>query len=229
MKPSSTLPPDPGPFPDPACLGSPGSPSAAQCLAALLEGTRGESQRRAHGLLAQVSLADLVAQPAEELQELHGLGLSEAVRVEAALLLASHLRVGRLPRRPSMGSAGQVHRYLAPRLAGLKRETLQGLLLDGKHRLQRQVTLSVGTLSASQVHPREVFRPAIRQAAAGLILVHNHPSGDPEPSLEDIQVTRRILDAGALLGIPLVDHVIIGRGAFVSLRERAALPWDPRE
>jgi DNA repair protein RadC len=83
----------------------------------------------------------------------------------------------------------------------------------------------VGTLTTSLVHPREVFRSAVREAAAALIAVHNHPSGDPEPSAEDLEVTRRLIEAGRLLGIPLLDHVVVGDGAWVSLRER--MPFGP--
>ena len=229
MKPAVTLASDPGPFPDPPSLGSEGSPSAACCLAALLGGEAQRSLRRAHGILAQAALLELRGQPAQALRSEFGLEWDEALRLEAALYLASHLRLQRQARRPAMQSARQVYRHLGARLGTLQRETLQVLLLDGKHRLLRQVTVSVGTLTSSLVHPREVFRPAIRHAAAALILVHNHPSGDPEPSLEDIRVTRRILETGSLLGIPLLDHVIIGCGAFASLRERVSLPWSKRE
>lgn len=225
MKTKPSLTSDPACFSDPQCLGGGGSPGAAQCLAALLHGPPGSNLRRAHGVLGQSTLLDLVGQSADELAEVYGLQLAEAVRLEAALGLAGYVRCARQPERPSMQSAQQVYRFFGARLGALQRETLQALLLDGKHRLRRWVTISVGTLTTSLVHPREVFRPAIRSAAAALILVHNHPSGDPEPSLEDIKVTRRILEASSLLGIPLLDHVIIGRGAFSSLRERAALPW----
>ena len=219
---------DSGPFPDPPGLGSEGNPSAASCLAVLLGGDPERGLRRAHGILAQAALLELRGQPAQALCSDFGLEWSEALRLEAALHLASHLRLQRQARRPAMQSARQVYRHLGARLGALQRETLQVLLLDGKHRLLRHVTVSVGTLTSSLVHPREVFRPAIRHAAAALILVHNHPSGDPEPSLEDIRVTRRILETGSLLGIPLLDHVIIGAGAFASLRERVSLPWSKR-
>ena len=106
---------------------------------------------------------------------------------------------------------------------GLEQETFWSLLLDGKQRLRRLVPVTTGTLTASLVHPREVFRAAIREAAAALIVAHNHPSGDPEPSAEDVAVTERLRAAGELLGIPLQDHVIVGDESFVSLRERLCL------
>ncbi len=98
------------------------------------------------------------------------------------------------------------------------------LLLDGKHRLRLCAQVSVGTLTSSLVHPREVFGPALREGAAAVILVHNHPSGDSEPSQEDVAITRRLLDAGKLLGVPLLDHLIIGAETHASLRECA---WWP--
>jgi DNA repair protein RadC len=94
------------------------------------------------------------------------------------------------------------------------------ILLDGKHRVLGLAQTSVGTLTSSLVHPREVFGPAIRMNAAAVIVGHNHPSGDPEPSPEDLEVTRRLVDAGKLLGIPLVDHLVCGGETYVSLRDR---------
>jgi DNA repair protein RadC len=102
------------------------------------------------------------------------------------------------------------------------------LLLDGRHRVLREVMASRGTLTASLVHPREVFRPALREGAAALVVVHNHPSGDPGPSHEDREVTRRLVQAGALLGVPLLDHVVVAERGWVSLRgegELQGLPW----
>jgi len=106
------------------------------------------------------------------------------------------------------------------RLASAKREVFVVLLLDARHHLIKRVTVSVGSLNASIVHPREVFRPAIFAAAASLILVHNHPSGDPEPSEEDVSITRRLIDVGEIIGIGVLDHVIIARDGCVSFRAR---------
>jgi DNA repair protein RadC len=92
-----------------------------------------------------------------------------------------------------------------------------------EHRLLRELVVSEGTLNSSLVHPRDVFAPALREGAGALIVVHNHPSGDPEPSIEDLAITRRLHEAGELLGLPLVDHVIVADGSWVSLRERTVL------
>ncbi|QDU66332.1 hypothetical protein Pla86_14010 [Planctomycetes bacterium Pla86] len=109
---------------------------------------------------------------------------------------------------------------LRPVLDDRPTEEFWVLLLDGRHRVLGLAQVTVGTLTASLVHPREVFGPAIRLGAAGLIVAHNHPSGDPEPSTEDLEVTRRLLEVGKLVGIPLLDHLVMGDGSFVSLRRR---------
>ncbi len=97
------------------------------------------------------------------------------------------------------------------------------LLLDSRHRLVRRVEVSRGSLNQSLVHPREVFAPALREAAAAILVVHNHPSGDPRPSREDHEVTRRLARAGEILGVPLLDHVIVADRGFVSFADRGLL------
>ena len=112
---------------------------------------------------------------------------------------------------------------LRPIVRGLEVETFQVLALDARYRLKARVEVSRGTLDAAPVHPREVYAPALRLAAAALIVAHNHPSGDPEPSPADVAVTERLAGAGRLVGVPLLDHVVLGDGRWVSLRERG--PW----
>ena len=124
------------------------------------------------------------------------------------------------PVRAALRTGDAVYRLMAPDLRGLRRETFHVLLLDTKHRLRERFRVSEGTLSTSLVHPREVFGPAVRSGAAAVIAVHNHPSGDPEPSGEDLEVTRRLLRAGQILGIPLLDHLVIGASSWTSIRER---------
>jgi len=120
--------------------------------------------------------------------------------------------------------AGAVAGLLRPHLENETAERFVALLLNGKHRVMGFAEVSRGTLTASLVHPREVFAPAIRELAAALIVAHNHPSGDPEPSQEDIEVTKRLHEAGKILGVPLLDHIIVGMGgSYTSLRERLAL------
>lgn len=158
--------------------------------------------------------------PPAELRHLLGLTRGQARRLAAALALGRELRSLGRPPRPSVRSPRAVLRLLEEDLRGLEREHFWALLLDGKHGLRRLELISVGTLTTSLVHPREVFRPALREAAAAVVCAHNHPSGDPEPSAEDLEVTRRLLDAGRLLGVPLLDHVVLGDGRALSLRER---------
>jgi DNA repair protein RadC len=104
-----------------------------------------------------------------------------------------------------------------------RREHFVGFYLNARHRLLARLVISVGSLSASIVHPREVFAPAVERGAAGLVVAHNHPSGDPEPSPEDLSVTRRLADAGELLGIELLDHIVVAERGFVSLKSRGHL------
>lgn len=143
-----------------------------------------------------------------------------AMRLRSAFALGRWIESARRPPRLLMNSAESIWRYLRVESRGLLREMFWVLLLDGRHRLQRVETVSVGTLTTSLVHPREVFRAAVREGAAAVVVAHNHPSGDPEPSPEDIDVTQRLLDVASLIGIPLLDHVVLGEASWVSLRAR---------
>lgn len=125
-------------------------------------------------------------------------------------------------RGPRIRGSRSVAELLAD-IAGAEQEFAVVLLLDSKHRVLRRVLSGVGTLAEVGVHPREVFREAVRQPAAAIIFAHNHPSGDPEPSAEDLVLTARLRDAGVLLGIPLLDHVIVAADGFVSLADRGML------
>lgn len=175
---------------------------------------------RALELLEGASLGKLARSTPCEFARRFGLPPRDSARVAAAFELGRRALLDERDPAPLCGSAEQVFRWVSPELAGLERERFLILLLDGKHRLQRMEQISEGTLTTSLVHPREVFRSAVRESAAALIAVHNHPSGDPEPSAEDLEVTRRLRRAGRLLGIPLLDHVVVGAGRYVSLRDR---------
>jgi DNA repair protein RadC len=123
----------------------------------------------------------------------------------------------------AFSSSRAVHSYFAPRFKNLKKEVFLSLLLDAKNKLIREVKVSEGTLTNSLIHPREAFREAIRESAASVIFVHNHPSGDPEPSRDDIAVTERLKATGDIVGINVLDHVIVGDGKYVSLKEKGIL------
>ncbi|MBK7877816.1 MAG: DNA repair protein RadC [Planctomycetes bacterium] len=121
----------------------------------------------------------------------------------------------------SIRSAKSVAGMMMPLLQEEVVEVFTVLLLNGKHRVVGMAEVSRGTLTTALVHPREVFGPALRMSSAAVIVVHNHPSGDPEPSVDDVEVTRRLIEVGRMLGVPLLDHVIVGEsGRFTSLRER---------
>jgi DNA repair protein RadC len=125
---------------------------------------------------------------------------------------------------PVIGGAEDVYRLLRRRLSGRDREHFVVLLLSSRHAVLAIETVSVGSLNASIVHPREVLKPAILASAAGIIVAHNHPSGDPTPSADDVEITKRLARAADIMGIPLLDHVIVGSGGrFESLKARGIL------
>jgi DNA repair protein RadC len=139
--------------------------------------------------------------------------------VRAALELGRRAAGTPLVLGDPMRDAAAIYAHFQGRLPQCEREQFFVLLLDGRNRLMAELRVSEGTLTAALVHPREVFAPAIRLAAAALVLVHNHPSGDPSPSAEDTALTDRLRRAGELLGIRVLDHVVVGQGRFVSLAE----------
>jgi DNA repair protein RadC len=198
--------------------------SSRELLALLLGcGTRKAS---ALDLAEDLLLSGLRCLPARTLTELegcHGLGQAKASRVLAALELGARLAAQGPEDAPSFRSPAESARYLLPRYASRPVETFGLLALDARRRLKHEAVVSVGCLTSSLVHPREVFREAVTARAAALVLFHNHPSGDPEPSAEDLALTRRLVSAGTLLGIEVLDHLVLGAGRFVSLKERGAV------
>lgn len=196
--------------------------AAADLLRLLCSGCVPERTRAA---LETQELAYWSRASASQLVQAFGLPPRSAVSLVAAFALGRLVEGEVVPERTRLNSPALVHRLMAPRLRGLPVETLHVLLLDGKHRLRRVVRVSEGTLTSAMVHPREVFAPALREGAAALIAVHNHPSGDPDPSEDDVRVTRRLIDTGTMVGVPLLDHVVVAGNGWVSLRER--LRWDP--
>jgi DNA repair protein RadC len=173
--------------------------------------------------LLGTGLRGLAGRSLAELERESGLGRAKATRVLAALELGARLASeGRQP-SPTFRTPDETARYLLPRYGARPVETFGLLALDVRHRLRREVVVSVGCLTSSVVHPREVFQQAIVSRAAAIVLFHNHPSGDPEPSPEDLALTRRLASAGTLMGIEVLDHVVLGAGRFVSLKQRGAL------
>lgn len=174
-------------------------------------------------IAAPGDLGRLSRATAAELEQTLGVSPEGARRIEACFRLGRTVEISRRPMRDSMVSPEAVAAAIRADVRGLDRETFHGLYLDARHRLLECRCVSVGTLTASLVHPREVLGPAVRLAAAAFVVAHNHPSGDPEPSAEDRRVTTRLAEAGELLGIPLIDHVVVGDPGFVSLRRRGFL------
>lgn len=194
-------------------------------LSILLDPAPREGRERALALLAACDLAELACMSREELERHHGLPRIAAARLSSAFALGRRAERLVRPKRRALSSARAVYDELRGLCAKAEQESFFVLLLDGKHRLLATRLVSLGTLTASLVHPREVFRPALHAAAGALLVAHNHPSGDPEPSPEDLEVTRRLVEVGRLVGIPLLDHVIVAEAGFVSLRER--LDFEP--
>ena len=152
-----------------------------------------------------------------------GLGLAKAASVKAALALAGRFEEDRIRSRDRFTCSEQVFNHYHYAFRDRKKEHFLALLLDGKNRVIREVQVSEGSLNQSIVHPREVFSPAVRESAAAIILVHNHPTGDPTPSREDIEITRRLRDAGDMMGIRVLDHIIVGDGRYHSFSDRGMI------
>jgi DNA repair protein RadC len=190
----------------------------------------GSGTRRAGAL----ALANLVLEAAggihglpscsgDELQRIPGVGEAKAAQVLAATELGRRTLLRQPADRPQLLTPGEVATFLLPEFGARPVEQFGIVLLDTKHRLLKTAVLTVGTLDRSVVHPREVFREASSARAAGIVLFHNHPSGDPTPSADDISLTRRLVAAGELMGIDVLDHVILCATRYVSLREMGRL------
>jgi DNA repair protein RadC len=176
-------------------------------------------------LLARVdgSLRRLAARPPAELARVAGVGRGKAARVVAALELGRRLGAEAEPPPERIRGPGDVRRWYAPRLRDLAVEEFHVLALGSQSQVLADLLITRGLLNSSLVHPREVFRAAIAEAAAGIIVVHNHPSGDPTPSADDRAVTRQLVDAGRLLDLPVYDHVIVAGDGYLSFAEAGLL------
>jgi DNA repair protein RadC len=201
--------------------------STAELLAIVIGvGGRGRSALRigqeilgsAHG-----SLRRLAMRPVADLTTHGGIGRARAVVIHAALELGRRMAAESRDEATPIRSPRDVVAIFSPRLEDLPVEEFHVAILDAQHRLERDVTVTRGILNSSLVHPREVFREAIAERAAAIILVHNHPSGDPSPSADDRNATDQLVAAGRLLDIPVHDHVIIGRGRYTSFAEAGLL------
>jgi DNA repair protein RadC len=190
-------------------------------LLAILLGT-GTGGRTALDLAADLlevgagSLRRVAMRPRAELLQIEGIGPGKGARLLAAFEVGARLAGEDRPAAPRIREPEDVARLFQPRLRDLQVEEFHLLALDSQSQVLRQVLVTRGLLNSSLVHPREVFRAAIAEAAAGIIVVHNHPSGDPTPSTEDRTITRQLAEAGRLLDLPLYDHVVIAGDRFIS-------------
>ena len=197
----------------------PGALSTAELVACLLQTP--DALHQATELLSRFrGLNGLVRACEEELQEVDGIGPAQAARLKAALETGRRLVIAAADDRLVVRSPSDLAHILMAELSHLEQEIFQVILLDTRNRVLSKHTLYMGSLNASYIRVAEVFREAIRRSSAAIIVAHNHPSGDPTPSPEDVSVTRQLVASGKMLDIEVLDHLVIGQQRFVSLRER---------
>ena len=154
-----------------------------------------------------------------QLMKVHGIKESKAAQILACFEIARRLESFNRVEKPKISSPEDVYRRLFPRMREQKKEMFIELCLDTKNQILKEEVISVGSLNANVVHPREVFKLALTESAAHIIVAHNHPSGDPTPSREDIEITKKLAETGNIMGITVLDHVIIGDGRHFSMKE----------
>lgn len=199
-----------------------GALSNVELLALIIHtGTRNSSSiRLAEEVLSvcEGGLSGMGALGLEELVEINGIGRGKACNILAAVELGKRIATSRAPGRVALTTSDEVADLFMEDLRYEKKEHFKSVMVNAKGEIISIDDVSVGELSSTVVHPREVFSQAVRKSAAGVIFVHNHPSGDPSPSDEDIRTTDRLVQGGQVLGIRVLDHIIIGDGSFTSLR-----------
>lgn len=196
--------------------------SDAELLAIILQkGSKDENViDMSNRLISKQGIEKLSDLSLKELQEIKGIGPAKAMQIKALFEFNKRYSLAKKDGKP-IKSAKDVFEYASQRLAKNDKEHFMILHLDSKNRVVKDEVISIGTLNASIIHPREVFRSAIRENANSIILVHNHPSGDPNPSEEDKVITERLFDAGDLLDIEVLDHIIVGNDEFWSFKDKS--------
>ncbi len=203
--------------------------SDAEILAVLIRtGTRAESalvlaQRILKGDGGKSGLAYVVDSSMEELSKIKGIGPAKAAQIKAAVELGRRISAYNRGQQVTITSPLDVKDLLMEEMRFLEKEHFKTILLNIKNHVISIEEISIGSLNSSIVHPREVFKPAIRRSSASVILVHNHPSGDPTPSREDVEVTARLVESGKILGINVLDHIVIGNNSILSLKEKGLM------
>lgn len=201
----------------------PSSMSDAQLIAIILRtGGGGKSAIDLGMELLEIfgSLKNIQQASLSETRALKGMGAAKAAQLKAALELGRRLFEAPGIKGPVFSTGQDVYSYFYPRFQNMKKEVFYCAMLDVKNRLIKESRVSEGTLTFSVIHQREAFKDAIRESAASVIFVHNHPSGDPSPSREDISITEKLSTAGETLGIRVLDHIIIGDGTYTSIMEK---------
>ncbi len=200
-------------------------------LVALLFRT-GASGRDAHELARALlsrsgGLRGLLPFDPDSWADTPGLGPAKLASLEAAIEVGRRLQARRLESGDRIEGPASIHRHFHARLRDCEQKRFIVLMLDSRHCVLGERLISQGTLTASLVHPREVFRPALRASAAAIVVIHNHPSGDPAPSAEDREVTHRLEQAGRLIGVRVLDHVVVAERGYYSFRENGEIDGDP--
>jgi len=197
-----------------AALG-PSALSDAELLAIILKtGNKGENAiDMSNRLFSRHGLGKLSGCSLAELQEINGIGNAKACQIMALFELGRRQSRANVLSKP-LNSPKDVFDYLSPRMSHLEQEHFVVLLLDSKNRVKKEETVFIGTLNSSSVHPREIFKSAIKESANAIIVAHNHPSGDPTPSEDDRRTTKKLMEIGKMMGVNLVDHIIIGKEQY---------------
>ncbi len=169
------------------------------------------------------SLLNLYHFSYEELQNIEGIGKVKAIQILALVNLCKRIVKAKYTEGEKISSPERIANYFMEEMRHKREECFVVIFLDAKCKMLGNEIVSTGSLTASIVHPREVYKKAVQKSAHSIIALHNHPSGDPSPSEEDIQMTKRLKEAGAIMGIPLLDHIIIGDGIYRSLKEESYL------
>ena len=197
--------------------------SSAELIAILLRvGVPGESAVQVGQRLLREfgGLSGLHRAHFDDLRAQHGIGEAKTAQIKAAIELGRRLALESPEERPTINSPADVAALLQYEMSALEKEEMRAILLNTRNGVLDIVTVAHGSLNAAQIRVAEVFTPAVRRNAAALIVVHNHPSGDPKPSPEDVAITRALIEAGKLLNIEVLDHLVIGLGKYVSLKEK---------